>query len=102
MKKIITAILLSGCAFASTAAQINGKYPVCISRESFDKLQAILKHGDESAFRKIMKTECFMPQEGMPVEKVVSRGWTDGVAQLKVYADGELYDVWTNTESLQK
>ena len=43
-----------------------------------------------------------MPQEGMPVEKVVARGWTDGVAQLKVYADGELYDVWTNTESLQK
>lgn len=102
MKKIITAVFLAGCSFIATAAEINGQYPVCTSRESFDKLQAILKHSDEAAFKRIMKTECFMPKEGMPVEKVVSRGWTDGVAQLKIYADGDLYDVWTNTESLKK
>lgn len=102
MKKIITALLLVGCSFATSATQLNGKYPVCISKEGFDKLQAILKHSDEKAFKKIMTTECFMPKEGAEIEKVVSRGWTDGVAQLKVYADGELYDVWTNTESLMK
>lgn len=102
MKKLVTAIFLACCSFTAHAAELNGKYPVCISRDGFERLQAVLKHSDEAAFKKIMSTQCFMPKEGTHVDKVVSRGWTDGVAQVKLYADGELYDVWTNTESLMK
>ncbi|HHR4052779.1 TPA: hypothetical protein ACS50C_004754 [Salmonella enterica] len=103
MKKIILlALVLSSITTTAFAAgtTLNGKYPVCISESAFNRLQAILTHKDEKSFAKIMTTECFMPKAGTAVDKVVSTGWTNGIAQVKIYSDGNLYDLWTNTESL--
>lgn len=85
---------------SAMAMELKGDYPACISQESFERLSAILQHKDEAAFKKIMTTECFMPKAGVQIDKVVSRGWTSGIAQVKVYLDGNLYDLWTNTENL--
>lgn len=93
----LSALLIS-CSL--NAASLKNKYPVCTSADAFDRLQTIAQHQDEGAFKKIMGTECFYPKEGMPVEKIESRGWTTGIAQVKIYADGKLYDLWTNSESL--
>lgn len=103
MKKIILfALALSGVTTTVFAKGItlNGKYPVCISEASFKRLQAIMTHNDEKSFAKIMANECFMPKAGTEIDDVVSMGWTSGIAQVKVYKDGDLYDLWTNTESL--
>ncbi|EBP4179784.1 hypothetical protein BB12_01740 [Salmonella enterica subsp. diarizonae] len=103
MKKIILlALVLSGITTTACAEGItlNGKYPVCISESAFKRLQAIMTHNDEKSFAKIMTNECFMPKAGTAVDDVVSMGWTNGIAQVKVYKDGDLYDLWTNTESL--
>ncbi|EGX5147816.1 hypothetical protein DQ657_27435, partial [Salmonella enterica] len=100
MKKIILlALVLSGVTTTAFAEGItlNGKYPVCISESAFKRLQAIMTHNDEKSFAKIMTNECFMPKAGTAVDDVVSMGWTNGIAQVKVYKDGYLYDLWTNT-----
>ncbi|EBS4105264.1 hypothetical protein ZD86_02250 [Salmonella enterica subsp. enterica] len=103
MKKIILlALVLSGMTTTAFAEgmKLNGKYPVCTSESAFNRLQAIMTHNDEKSFAKIMAHECFMPEAGTEVDNVVSMGWTNGIAQVKVYKDGNLYDLWTNTESL--
>lgn len=101
MKKLFfLAIFTLGLSTSAMALQLNGNYPVCISQDAFERLTAILKHKDEAAFKKIMTSECFMPEAGIKIDKVVSRGWTNGIAQVKIYTDGKLYDLWTNTESL--
>lgn len=104
MKKMIIGLALFASlvspSFAVSKLQIKGDYPVCISSDAFERLQAILQHKDEAAFKKIMTTECFMPQEGITVDKVVSRGWTNGVSHIKVYHDGRLHDLWTNTKNV--
>lgn len=100
MKRIIMCALLTGLSVSAHASQLNGKYPVCTSKAGFERLQAAIKHNDEKGFAKVMKKDCFMPAPGSKIDKIVSSGWKNGIAQIKVYADGELYDLWTNTESL--
>ncbi|ATT86553.1 TPA: hypothetical protein ACXISV_003710 [Salmonella enterica subsp. enterica serovar Oranienburg] len=103
MKKIILLVLALSSVTTTAFAEgitLNGKYPVCTSESAFKRLQAIMTHNDEKSFAKIMANECFMPKAGIAVDDVVSMGWTNGIAQVKVYKDGDLYDLWTNTESL--
>ncbi len=101
MKKLLwLAIFGFGFSTSAMALQLKGNYPVCVSQDAFERLTAILKHEDKAAFKKIMTSECFMPEAGVKIDKVVSRGWTNGIAQVKVYTDGKLYDLWTNTENL--
>lgn len=87
-------------AYAVPKLHLQGKYPVCTSEKAFERLQAILQHNDLESFKKIMRTECIMPDEKIEIDKVVSRGWTSGVAHVKIYIEGNLYDVWTNTENV--
>ena len=103
MNKLLTAILIcsgllvSGSAFA---ASLKGDYPACTSEDEFNRLQSIIKHKDKDALAEIFKTSCLMPKKGLSVEKVVSMGWTSGVAHVQVYVKGKIYDLWTNTENL--
>ncbi|ENV4171491.1 hypothetical protein ACNJ8R_004397 [Cronobacter sakazakii] len=105
MKKILIAVLLCfgvlSANQAIAAVTLSGKYPACISANEFERLSSILQHEDQEAFEEIFKTSCFMPKKGVKVDKVVSMGWTSGVAHVKVYVKGNLYDLWTNTENLQ-
>ncbi|EPB4257486.1 TPA: hypothetical protein ACJIYU_001828 [Yersinia enterocolitica] len=100
-KRILVALLIAGFVGNTMAATLSGKHPVCTSKDSFERLFAAAKHNDLPAITEIMQTECFMPKAGLPVDKVVSMGVTSGVAQVKVYADGELFDLWANSESLK-
>ncbi|HHB1471743.1 TPA: hypothetical protein ACOFFI_000292 [Yersinia enterocolitica] len=100
-KRILVALLIAGFSSGAMAVKLNGKYPVCGSADAFERLSAIALHQDEAAFTEIMQTECFMPKAGLPVDKVVTMGITTGVAQVKVYHDGQLFDLWTNSESLK-
>jgi hypothetical protein len=102
MKKIIIASLLTfGLSPAAMSAQLKGDYPACISKDAFERLSAIIQHDDQEALKEISKTECFMPKKGLPIEKVESMGWTSGVAHVKIYASGQLFDLWTNSENLK-
>jgi len=101
MKKILSTATLLFISTAASAASLKGDYPACTSENAFEKLQAIIQHKDQGSYKEIMGTECFFPKKDLPVDKIVSMGWTSGVAQVKVYFKGELYDLWTNTENLQ-
>ncbi|MDB6374516.1 MULTISPECIES: hypothetical protein [Photorhabdus] len=102
MKKVLLAVVISlGIVATTNAAYINGKYPVCMSEDAFDRLSSIIEHNDTAAYEKIMKSDCLFLKEGTPIEKVVSQGWASGVAHVKIYVSGEFYDVWTNTENLK-
>ncbi|HHX4816132.1 TPA: hypothetical protein ACVBYD_004553 [Yersinia enterocolitica] len=100
-KRILAAFLIAGFSSSAMAVKLNGKYPVCESADAFERLSAIIQHQDEAAFKQIMQAECFMPKASIPVDKVVTMGITTGVAQVKIYYDGQLFDLWTNSESLK-
>ncbi|CQD62890.1 hypothetical protein ACTZGB_01310 [Yersinia bercovieri] len=100
-KRILVALLIAGFSSSAIAVKLNGKYPVCESADAFERLSAIIQHQDEAAFKTIMQTECFMPKVAIPVDKVVTMGITTGVAQVKIYHEGQLFDLWTNSESLK-
>lgn len=100
-KRILVALLIAGFSSSAIAAKLNGKYPVCESADAFERLFAAAKHNDMPAITEIMQTECFMPKAAIPVDKVVSMGVTTGVAQVTIYHNGELFDLWTNSESLK-
>ncbi len=104
MKKVFLIMALSlGIVATANAAYISGDYPVCISENAFDRLHTAASHDDKEAVAKLMQTECLFLKEGFPIEKVVSQGWTSGVAHVKVYVkgSGEIIDVWTNSENLK-
>ncbi|HGG8739387.1 TPA: hypothetical protein ACJJXK_000912 [Enterobacter asburiae] len=103
MNKLLTAILIcSGLLVSGSAlaASLKGDYPACTSEDEFNRLQSIIKHKDKESLEEIFKTSCLMPKKGVSVDKVVSMGWTSGIAHVKVYVKGNLYDLWTNTENL--
>jgi len=103
MKKLLTALIIySGLLGSASALAVNlkGDYPACISEDEFNRLQSIIQHKDKESLAEIFKTSCFMPKKGVGVDKVVSMGWTSGIAHIKVYVKGNLYDLWTNTENL--
>ncbi|MCA7001302.1 hypothetical protein [Dickeya solani] len=102
MKKTIKALLILtlGLGFNAGAVHLTGDYPVCLSEDAFERLSAILKHKDQSAYDKIMKTECTHIKAGLPVDEAVSLGTFSGVAHVKVYAGGRLIDLWTNSENV--
>lgn len=100
-KRILVALLITGFSSSAIAVKLNGKYPVCESADAFERLSAIIQHQDEASFKTIMQTECFMPKVAIPVDKVVTMGITTGVAQVKIYHEGQLFDLWTNSESLK-
>ncbi|EPJ5101265.1 hypothetical protein ACTS35_16795 [Citrobacter freundii] len=104
MKKILTATIVSLGLMGSAAAlatSLKGEYHACISEDEFNRMQSIIKHKDQEALAEIFKTSCIMPKKNLSVEKVESMGWTTGVAHVKVYVKGTIYDLWTNTENLQ-
>lgn len=103
MKKLLTALIISSGLFGAVTAlgaSLKGDYPACTSEDEFNRLQSIIQHKDKESLAEIFKTSCFMPKKGVSVDKVVSMGWTSGVAHVKVYVKGSLYDLWTNTENL--
>ncbi|PWC09716.1 hypothetical protein B4923_18950 [Brenneria roseae subsp. americana] len=57
------------------------------------------EHNDIESIEKILKTECFMPQKGQEVDKIVSRE-SGGVTQIRIYHKGDLYDLWTSKYNL--
>lgn len=98
--KIALAASLMLVGLSANAAVLKGTFAACTTEKGFDRLLTIAQHKDEAAFKRIMKTDCFMPKKGLPVDSIVSRGWTTGVAHIKVYNDGNLYDLWTNSENI--
>ncbi|WP_141399364.1 hypothetical protein [Kosakonia pseudosacchari] len=103
MKKILTALIIFSGLLGSASAlaiSLKGDYPACISEAEFNRLQSIIQHKDEESMTEIFKTSCLMPKKGLSVDKVVSMGWTSGIAHVKIYVKGNLYDLWTNTENL--
>ncbi|HEJ0332315.1 TPA: hypothetical protein SLP51_000029 [Klebsiella aerogenes] len=82
------------------ATSLKGDYPACVSEDEFNRLQSIIQHQDKESLEEIFKTSCLMPKKGLSVDKVESMGWTTGIAHVKVYVKGSLYDLWTNTENL--
>ncbi|MCW4541365.1 hypothetical protein [Providencia sp. 2024EL-00606] len=104
MKKFLLAAVLGlGVITVAKAAYISGDYPVCISEDALDRLHIAASHDDKEAVATLMQTECLFLKEGFPIEKVVSQGWTTGVAHIKVYikGSGSVIDVWTNKENLK-
>lgn len=99
IKNILVASVIL-VSFTSSAAVIKGTFAACTSEQGFERLTTIVQHNDEAALKRIMKTDCFIPRKGLPVDTIVSRGWSTGVAHIKVYNDGDLYDLWTNSENL--
>lgn len=100
MKRILFLILFLYVGTAG-AAYLGDKYPVCISESAFDRLSAAARHDDLGSIEKIMGSECVFVDDGTEIEKVVSQGWTSGVAHVKVYVSGDFVDLWTNTENLK-
>ncbi|MBD8169514.1 hypothetical protein IFU27_19605 [Erwinia persicina] len=60
---------------------------------------AIVKHADKQAFDEIMQSECLMLKRNVPVDKIVSLD--GGVGHVKVYTNGQLLDLWTNSENVK-
>lgn len=85
----------------ANAAYLSNDYPVCISEDSFNRLSAAAKHKDLDAIEKMLASECTYVKDGTEIEKVVSQGWTSGIAHVKVYVSGNFIDLWTNSENLK-
>ncbi|MEX5485381.1 hypothetical protein IC611_02905 [Proteus mirabilis] len=49
----------------------------------------------------MLASECTYVKDGTEIEKVVSQGWTSGIAHVKVYVSGNFIDLWTNSENLK-
>lgn len=103
MKKLslvgLSALLAS---MSASAVSLDGKFPVCVSEDAYTRLSAILKHDDQEAFKAIMTSECFMPKDNLPVEKLVSMGeWGNTIAHVKIYHKGKLYDLWTDNRNVK-
>lgn len=81
------------------AISLKGEYPACSSKSAFERLSAMAEHNDTEAIAKMLKTECYMPEKGLKVDKIVSRE-SGGIVQIKIYHKGELYDLWTSKYDL--
>ncbi|QQA78124.1 hypothetical protein JBL47_00850 [Pectobacterium parmentieri] len=57
------------------------------------------RNNDIESIEKILKTDCFIPQEGQKVDEIVSRE-SGGVVHIKIYHKGDLYDLWTSKYGL--
>ncbi|WP_240946979.1 hypothetical protein [Dickeya zeae] len=100
MKKIIFSMMISlSISQFANAISLKGEYPVCTSKNAFERLSAMAAHNDVESIERILKTDCFMPASGMKVDQVVSRE-SGGVTQIKIYHKGNLYDLWTSKYNL--